>query len=135
MNQVLESIGVFTPAFKEALEEEKKRSKREDAYLPPNTVVEEQPLTREDGEILIKFTCTKEMSLKMGGSGVGGDDRLTWSRRYKDQVEEARKKFYEFIDKGWLAFLTLADGTKGVRTTKFVPNAEEILMVAPVSAG
>ena len=84
----------------------------------------------------IKFLCTPQQSLKITGNGIGGHDRIVWDRRYMDQIEEARKKFYELLDQKWLAFLTRADGSLQDRQiTRFDPNAEEIVMVAPVRGG
>jgi hypothetical protein len=57
-----------------------------------------------------------------------GDDRLTWNRRFKDQVEEARKKFYEMLGKGHVATRISSDGKEGRRITQFDPSAEEVLI-------
>lgn len=77
---------------------------------------DEPPLTVLEGE-----GCLHIMN-------QNGDDRLTWNRRFKDQIEEAKKKFYEFIGKGYVAYKVGPDGKEGRRVTRFDPTAEEILI-------
>lgn len=48
-----------------------------------------------------------------------GDDRLVWDRRDKEQVREAREKFKEYLSKGYTAYVTRFDGTRGSKITDF----------------
>lgn len=57
-----------------------------------------------------------------------GDDRIVWDRRFKDQIEQAKQKFYEMLDKGYIAYVVGPDGKEGRRITRFNPDAEEILI-------
>lgn len=85
---------------------------------------------------LIRFLCTSELSRKITGNGIGGDDRIIWDRRYRDQVEEARDKFHQLIKLGYKAFLVKQGGKKcNELVTEFLPEYEELLMVSPVVAG
>lgn len=56
-----------------------------------------------------------------------GDDRLIWDRSRKDEVKEAFDKFNELLKKGYTAYITKSDGTKGHKITEFDPGLEEIL--------
>jgi hypothetical protein len=99
-------------------------------------LTEEPPLTKTTGYGAIRFLCDKQMSIAITGNNIDGDDRIVWDRRFLDQIKEARDKFYSLLDKGYLAYLIRGDGTRSKRRTlKFDPNAEEIIMVAPVTGG
>jgi hypothetical protein len=64
-----------------------------------------------------------------------GDDHVTWDRREPAQVREAYVKFKEFIDKGYRAYATNADGKKGHRIDDFDPSLEEIILVPSTIPG
>jgi predicted deacetylase len=67
---------------------------------------------------------------------INGDDRLTWDKRFIDQIKEARDKFYELVAKGYRAFSLKVDGTKKEELmTQFDPSVEEVLFVPPQQAG
>ena len=93
----------------------------------------DEPLPENCGRI--RFLCTTEQSKEITGNGIGGHDRIIWDKRYEDQIEEARDKFYELLDKGWMAFLTMGNGEKGKRIFEFDYKYEEILMTTPVVGG
>ena len=59
-----------------------------------------------------------------------GDDRVIWDRRDKSQVKEAFQKFKELLKKGYTAYVTRIDGSKGHKITEFHPGLEEILLQA-----
>jgi hypothetical protein len=84
----------------------------------------------------IRFTSSVKLSLEITGHGIGGDDLIVWDRRYRDQIEQAKDKFYQLIKKGFKAFVV---SEKGQRTNRqlfqFDPDAEEIAMIAPQAAG
>lgn len=101
--------------------------------IPPTN--SEPPLVKKEGIGKIRFLCNKEMSLKITGNGIDGDDHFIWDRRFADNIQEARDKFYKLMDQGYLAFYVKADGLQGQRMLKFDPNAEEVIMVPPVVAG
>ena len=58
--------------------------------------------------------------------GPTGDERFTWIKSSLEQVKEAQKKFYEYIDKGFKAFYAKGKG-KGELMLKFDPQAEEFI--------
>lgn len=123
-----------TPILNQIIQE----NAAEEAKVNPDEVpvTVEPPQLKASGLGVIQYQCTKEQSLEITGNGIGGHDRINWDRRYADQVQEARDKFYELLEKGWKAFLTREDGSAtNKRLFKFVPDAEEIIMVAPHHAG
>jgi hypothetical protein len=64
-----------------------------------------------------------------------GDDRLTWDRRFLNQIHEARKKFYELLDKGYKAYSVTRNGRRSEEIMlRFDPNAEEVIF-SPMSVG
>jgi hypothetical protein len=95
----------------------------------------EPPLTKKHGVGSAKFTCTVAVSTLITGNGIAGHDRLTWDRRFRDQIDEARKNFFKLIDIGYHAFRVNDKGKPTQRLLAFDPNAEEIYMTSPVAAG
>lgn len=59
-----------------------------------------------------------------------GDDRVIWDRRCANQVREAFKKFKELLAKGYTAYATRADGSRGHKIHEFDPGLQEILLSA-----
>jgi len=59
-----------------------------------------------------------------------GDDRVVWDRRIPEQVKEAFKKFKELLKKGYTAYATNNDGSRGHKITEFDPGLEEIILGA-----
>lgn len=65
-----------------------------------------------------------------------GHDRLVWSQHIPEQMKEAQKKFYELLDKGFAIFAVLDNGQKSSRRlSRFEPNVEEVIAVAPLAGG
>jgi hypothetical protein len=88
------------------------------------TIEEEPALEKAEGEINFKVMSPN------------GDDRLTWDRRFLEQIHGARQKFYELLDKGYKAFCVGSDGRRsGDLMLRFDPNAEEVVFVAPMTGG
>ena len=85
---------------------------------------------------MIRFLCDEKISKTITGNGVAGDDRIVWDRRFKDQIEEAKKQFQELIKLGYLAFLVKSDGKKSDRQIfKFDPDLEEVIMLPAIVGG
>lgn len=64
-----------------------------------------------------------------------GDDRLVWDRTIPKQVKDAFRKFKELIQKGYTAYATRRDGSKGHKITDFDPGLQEILFVPSTVPG
>jgi hypothetical protein len=59
---------------------------------------------------------------------ANGDDRLVWDRRNADEVQEAKIKFDEYIEKGYRAYVCRRDGTKGSQIESFDALLQEVIM-------
>lgn len=64
-----------------------------------------------------------------------GHETFAWDVAQVETIEEPRAKFKEFSSRGWLSFAVAPDTKQGVQIKEFDPNAESILMVAPISGG
>jgi len=64
-----------------------------------------------------------------------GDKRVVWMKDAPPQVDEAQKKFDEYIKKGYMAYKVGKKGKKGTQIKEFNASLEEIIMVAPVIGG
>ena len=64
-----------------------------------------------------------------------GDTKVTWDSTKAIEVEEAKKAFERYLDKGFNAFRIAKRGQRGEMTTKFDAQAEEILFVPPIAGG
>ena len=67
------------------------------------------------------------------------DDRvrtvvLAWDRRNAEEVERARRKFEEYMEKGWVAFEVTPENRK-VQVYRFNPKLEKIVLAALVEGG
>lgn len=67
------------------------------------------------------------------------DDRtriisLVWNKADAKEVERARRRFAEYLEKGWIAFVETADGRK-TRVYKFDPKSEKIILARLVEGG
>ncbi len=60
---------------------------------------------------------------------VTGDDRLTWDRDNGKEAKEAKKRFYELLKQGYMAFSVDNKSERNRRINEFDVDAEEILMV------
>lgn len=67
--------------------------------------------------------------------GRGGDTKIEWDPDKKKEVAEAKRTFESLIKEGYKAFLICDEGNKGSQMDKFDPEAERILMVAPIVGG
>lgn len=83
---------------------------------------------QKKGWFKLRFLCTPEQSAKITGNAIGGDDHISWNRRYADSVSWARKKFYDMLDQGWLAFTVNEDGSPGERITEFDSDLEDVIV-------
>lgn len=117
----------------------------EEKVDPDDSVLtQEPPQTVFKGNVKFRIQTSSDnskevlKSIKKGDviQKGGGHDEIIWDRHYKDQIEEARTKFYELVNKGYKPFLRKKDGTLFTRQmTAFDPNAEEIIMVSPTVPG
>jgi len=64
-----------------------------------------------------------------------GDLKMIWDSENEDEVELAEKQFDEAKKKGFLAFKTKKDGSKGKQIEKFDSDAEKIIMIPPIAGG
>ena len=65
-----------------------------------------------------------------------GDTRTTWNSQNKDEVENARRTFDDFIKKGFAAFsVNPKDATKDEQIRKFDPDLEKIIFVPAIRGG
>jgi hypothetical protein len=64
-----------------------------------------------------------------------GDTKLEWDRNVPVEVEAAKASFTLHKKKGYLAYRTRADGSRGEVITEFDPAAERIIMAPPVQGG
>lgn len=131
-----------TPAFAAAIKEF--LLEQNCINIDDSPITEEQPLRNPKGPLHLKILNNSLMSqkiiegIKFGNvlQKGGGHDHIVWDRHYADQIREAREKFYALIEQGYTAHLMKEDGNPCNRQmTKFNPNAEEIIMVAPTRAG
>jgi len=64
-----------------------------------------------------------------------GDERIIWEKEDGREAKEAKKKFVDYIKKGYKAYSVDARGKKNMRIDEFDVDAEEILMVPPTAKG
>ena len=55
-----------------------------------------------------------------------GDELLIWDSVSKKEVQEAQKRFDEYIAKGWRAYAVNSDGSTGKRIRTFDADIEEL---------
>lgn len=67
--------------------------------------------------------------------GRKGDTKISWNPDNRTEVDEARKAFNAYKDKGFAAFKVSKRGAKGEQVRDFCPDAEEILFVPPIQGG
>ena len=61
------------------------------------------------------------------------DMTITWDPSNMNEVALAEKKFYQYLDDGWMAF---SEEPKGRRQIfKFSPNLQKILLILPLGGG
>lgn len=64
-----------------------------------------------------------------------GDDRITWDKENGRQAKEAKAKFIELLDKGYMAFSVDNQGNKNKKIKEFDVDAEEIIMIPKTVKG
>lgn len=68
--------------------------------------------------------------------GTTGDTKTIWDKNEPAEVEIARQAFESLKAKGYTAFrVTGKDGEKGEKMTEFDPDAERVILVAPLMGG
>ena len=64
-----------------------------------------------------------------------GDERLVWNKEYGQEAKEAKRKFNEFLAKGYKAYSVDSQGKKNRKIEEFDVDAEEILMIPATAKG
>ena len=68
--------------------------------------------------------------------GRQGDIKTVWDKDKPEEVKAARKQFDDLRSKGYLAFEVVDKiGEKGRQIYDFNPNAEKIILAAPMQGG
>ena len=103
------------------------------------------PVLKEDGTEMERFDPSLEEVLIKAQRIMGkktlkilnehGDERLVWDMNNGREAKEAKKKFLDYINKGYKAYSVDTEGTKNRRISEFDVEAEEILMVPPTVKG
>ena len=67
------------------------------------------------------------------------DDRartitLTWNKDVAKEVEKAKRRFAEYLEKGWIAF-ELTPAGKKTQVHRFDPKLEKIILAHVVEGG
>jgi hypothetical protein len=81
-----------------------------------------------EGECKLYAPSPAEHQLIYRVLSENGDDRLVWDRRNKDEVEEAKVKFEEYVEKGYKAYVCRRDGSKGSQIDSFDALLQEVIM-------
>lgn len=84
--------------------------------------------SKEDGEALLEPPVMAEAACVMRILDDNGDTRLVWSRDSEQEVQEARKKFNDYVAKGYRAYVCRSDGRRGARVESFDALFEEIIV-------
>jgi len=103
------------------------------------------PVLKEDGTEMERFDPFLEEVLIKAQRIMGkktlkilnehGDERLVWDMNNGREAKEAKKKFLDYISKGYKAYSVDAEGRKNRRIEEYDVEAEEILMVPPTVKG
>ena len=67
--------------------------------------------------------------------GQSGDTKVVWSRGNPDEIENARRTFYDLKERGFKAFAVNKLGNKGEQIDEFNENAEKLIMVPQMRGG
>jgi len=67
------------------------------------------------------------------------DDRphtitLSWKRNDSKEVEIVKRRFMEYLEKGWIAFIVTPEGKK-TQVISFNPKLEKIILAQVVEGG
>lgn len=91
--------------------------------------------SEEEGEVRLLPPERNPFEGCMRKLSQNGDDRVVWDRRNPDEVKDAYKTFNELLEKGYRAYATNSDGSKGHEISEFNPGLEEIIMVPATVPG
>lgn len=64
-----------------------------------------------------------------------GDTKIIWDRHNEDEVAAARRTFDDLKKKGFLSYSVSKDGSRGEVIREFDPDAEKIILSAPMQGG
>ena len=68
--------------------------------------------------------------------GQEGDTKITWSKKNKDEVANAKRTFNNFVNKKKFAAFSVSKlGRKSKKITKFDPNIQKIIFIPPMAGG
>lgn len=86
--------------------------------MKPNIPLEEEPPKMEFNPSKVAFNIL----------GPEGHIRLTWDRRFPQQMKEAQDKFYDLLKQGYRFFSVARDGQRSKRQIlRFEPDAEDLI--------
>lgn len=97
-----------------------------------------------DGSPMLRFNANLEEVIIKAERVVGnilrilnekGDERLAWDKDHGFEAMEAKEKFKELLNKGYIAYSVNLEGKKKNKIEEFDVDAEEILMVPPTMKG
>jgi len=97
-----------------------------------------------DGSPMLRFNANFEEVIikaeRVSGSilrilNEKGDERLAWNRDNGLEAMQAKEKFTELLNKGYIAYSVDLEGNKKNKIEEFDVDAEEILMVPPTMKG
>lgn len=63
------------------------------------------------------------------------EEKYSWSPESPSEIQAAQDKFDQYIKQGFIASKIIDQGKRGVRLTKFDPDAEEIFMLELADGG
>jgi hypothetical protein len=102
-------------------------------------------ILKPDGTDMVRFAPTVGEAIVKAGRALTkhlmkilsdkGDERILWDKEDGREAKEAKKKFMEFVGKGYMAYSVDSRGQKNRRIEEFDVDAEEILMIPPTSKG
>ena len=65
-----------------------------------------------------------------------GDTKFMWDKKNKVETKAAKAHFEGLMKKGFAAFTVVGkDAKKGVKITRFNPDAERVILVPPMAGG
>ena len=68
--------------------------------------------------------------------GGKGDTKISWSKKNKDEVENARNTFNTLVkEKKFAAFSVSKLGRRNKKVTEFNPNIQKLIIVPPMAGG
>ena len=68
--------------------------------------------------------------------GGKGDTKITWNKKNKEEMDNARRTFDELVNKKkFAAFSVSKMGRKSKKITEFDPNIQKLLLIPPMAGG